>query len=252
MLLQINGVILLLIIFRKAGYFRQFKRWGDAPEKKSTILSNDSLENLVRRLWQENMDHKSILRALQQFEGYPDITDWQLRELRRKNKLIYRRNHGLSEVEGLEALNTVRSELESGQAAQWGIRSIQGRLRQIRQGSFIPRSHISSIMRQLDSRGLESRRLDQPRRRRRYFVKGPNRVWSVDGHDKLAAYGFQIYGIMDAYSRMILGVFVGNSNRTQIAVLKYYLRTIKKFGFPKLVRSDKGIYNYICDGCFFI
>jgi len=36
-------------------------------------------------------------------------------------------------------------------------------------------------------------------------------------------------------------MFVGLSNRTQIAVLKYYIHTIKKFGIPKAIRADKGV-----------
>ena len=86
---------------------------------------------------------------------------------------------------------------------------------------------VNAILRDLDPRAIESRSLQAPRRRRRYMVKGPNRVWSIDGHDKLSAYGFQIYGIIDAYSRKILGMFVGLLNCTQIAVLKYYIHTIK-------------------------
>ena len=35
-------------------------------------------------------------------------------------------------------------------------------------------------------------------------------------------------------------MFVGPSNRTQIAVLKYYLTTVKLYGVPKTVRADKG------------
>ena len=42
--------------------------------------------------------------------------------------------------------------------------------------------------------------------------------------------GFQIYGIIDAYSRYIIHVFVGTSNRTMIAVLKYYLLAVEEFG----------------------
>jgi transposase InsO family protein len=99
---------------------------------------------------------------------------------------------------------------------------------------------VNAILRDLDPIAVQSRTPSNPRRRRRYIVKGPNRVWSIDGHDKLSAYGFQIYGIIDAYSRKILGMFIGLSNRTQIAVLKYYLRTIKEYGVPKLIRADKG------------
>lgn len=77
-------------------------------------------------------------------------------------------------MSGLEGLNTVKSELESGQAVQRGIWSSQGLLHQIHQGSFIPRLNIGSIMKQPNGRGLENCRLDQPRRRR----QGLNRLWS--------------------------------------------------------------------------
>jgi hypothetical protein len=36
-------------------------------------------------------------------------------------------------------------------------------------------------------------------------------------------------------------MFIRLSNRTQIAVLKYYIYTIKKFGVPKAIRADKGV-----------
>ena len=35
-------------------------------------------------------------------------------------------------------------------------------------------------------------------------------------------------------------MFIGLSNRTQIAVLSYYIRMIKEFGVPKAIRADKG------------
>ena len=66
-------------------------------------------------------------------------------------------------------------------------------------------------------------------------------MWSIDGHDKLLAYGFQIYGIIDAYSHKILGMFIRLLNHTQITVLKYYIHTIKKFGVPKAICANKGV-----------
>ena len=56
----------------------------------------------------------------------------------------------------------------------------------------------------------------------------------------MSAYSFQIYGIIDAYSCRILGFFVGLSNRIQISVFQFYLRTVQEFGVPKAVRADKG------------
>jgi hypothetical protein len=39
---------------------------------------------------------------------------------------------------------------------------------------------------------------------------------------------------------MVLGLFVGLLNRTQVAVLKYYVDTIKRYRVPKSIRADKG------------
>jgi hypothetical protein len=36
--------------------------------------------------------------------------------------------------------------------------------------------------------------------RSEYIVPGPNYIWSLDGHDKLKAWGIEIYGAVDAYS----------------------------------------------------
>jgi hypothetical protein len=45
---------------------------------------------------------------------------------------------------------------------------------------------------------------DLNRKRGEYIVPGPNFIWSIDGHDKLAEWGFQIYGGIDAYARKII------------------------------------------------
>ena len=41
-------------------------------------------------------------------------------------------------------------------------------------------------MKQLDPVGLARRTNDLNRKRGEYIVPGPNFIWSVDGHDKLA------------------------------------------------------------------
>lgn len=79
------------------------------------------------------------------------------------------------------------------------------------------------------------------RRRGQFEIKGPNRVWSIDGHDKLSPFGFQIYAAIDAYSRRILWCYVGHSNRTAVSVNKQFLTTVRQLNiFPKLIRSDMG------------
>ena len=80
----------------------------------------------------------------------------------------------------------------------------------------------------------------QLRKRGAYIVPGPSALWSADGHDKLAIYGFQIYAIVDAYSRFIIHLFVGLSNQTLVAIQKYYLMTVLLFGIPLKICMNKG------------
>jgi hypothetical protein len=74
-----------------------------------------------------------------------------------------------------------------------------------------------------------------------YIVPGPNFLWSVDGYCKLAPYGIEVYGAIDAYSRYIIWIYVGISGRTAISVLQQYLTTIQMLKqHPRFIRSDHG------------
>ena len=122
-------------------------------------------------------------------------------------------------------------------------------------GSRWARSHLSAIegvrtqlsdvqesLRQLVSDRVEARRRKERRRRREaYTTAGPNEVWSLDGHDKLSRYGFQIYAAIDAYSRKVLWIYCGTANKSSFCVLQQYLRAIRQGGgCPKFLRTDKG------------
>ena len=100
---------------------------------------------------------------------------------------------------------------------------------------------MRKAVQRLDPAGVDARKKRQIRKRGCFIVKGPNRVWSIDGHDKLSRFGFRIYGAIDAYSRYIIWCFIGHSNRTAVSVNKQYLTAVRQLGvFPKLIRSDKG------------
>jgi hypothetical protein len=106
---------------------------------------------------------------------------------------------------------------------------------------------LFSIVKQLDTVGLQCRTNDLNRKRGEYIVPGPNFIWSIDGHDKLAEWGFQIYGCIDAYSRNIIWLYVGISNRTSQSVLRQYTTTCSTLGFqPRIVRSDRGKETLLC------
>lgn len=58
--------------------------------------------------------------------------------------------------------------------------------------------------------------------------------------DKLSDFGFEICGFIDAYSRYILRIYVGVSNRTAVSVQKQDLEMVKQYGFLQPIPSDKG------------
>lgn len=96
-------------------------------------------------------------------------------------------------------------------------------------------------MQRVDSIGIESQTKGLARKRGQFMIKGLNNVWSIDGHDKLSRFGFQIYGTIDAYSCYMVWCFVSHSNRTEVSVNKQFLKVVHSHNtIPQLVRSDKG------------
>ena len=79
-------------------------------------------------------------------------------------------------------------------------------------------------------------------RRGAYIVSRPNRVWSIDGYCKLAEFGIEIYGNIDACARNVLWVYVGLSAFLSVSVGCQYL-DMAEFGgiIPVLIRSDRGM-----------
>ena len=225
-------------------YERQFKKWNKGREvplkKKNPIWEDEKLVETVRILWHRNYHPKRMLQILNNKLGYPDLTKRQLQEIRIHHHLRLR--HQIDPRAREKAVGEAGRFIikTCGLSARWGAGYTHTWTRQ-HIDEFVSAKDVRRILRVVDRTGVEARRRDQRRHRIRYMVKGPNRVWSVDGHDKLAAYGFQIYGIIDAFSRMIIGVYIGISNRTQVAVLAFFLRCVRHHGIPKLVRSDKGM-----------
>lgn len=93
----------------------------------------------------------------------------------------------------------------------------------------------------LNPNAILRRKVRLQSRKGEYIVPGPDFIWSIDGHDKLAPFGIQIYACVDAYSRCIIWIYVGISNRTSHSVVQQYLRTCCTLGYcPKFFRADRG------------
>ena len=74
-----------------------------------------------------------------------------------------------------------------------------------------------------------------------YICAGPDEVWSIDGYDKLKRWGINIYGAIDAYSRRLIWVYTGITNRTQVSVATQFCKAVQFHNkFPRIIRSDRG------------
>ena len=47
------------------------------------------------------------------------------------------------------------------------------------------------------------------RRKGEYIVPSPNYIWSINGHEKLSPFSFEIYITINAYSRCIIWIYMG-------------------------------------------
>ena len=76
----------------------------------------------MRDLWQCNLSHADILRALNKFEGYENLSSKQLKKLRLRNRFIHASHtEEQKELAREPALTEVRHRLEAGQSTQYVI-----------------------------------------------------------------------------------------------------------------------------------
>jgi hypothetical protein len=150
-------------------------------------------------------------------------------------------NPAAAEMQEASTIDAIEQLLEEGRVRQYGRRQLMTHLAR-KHGHRSRHNDVLTALRILDDYGVISRTPGMKKKRRdNYVVPGPDWLWCLDGHDKLARFGIEIYGCVDAYSRKIIWFFVGSSNRTQVSVLRQYLHTVKTVGYcPNLIRSDKG------------
>ena len=116
-----------------------------------------------------------------------------------------------------------------------------------KKGLIVKRETVRKLLVELDPVGVETRKKKRLRRRV-YAGNGPNFIWHIDGHDKLKPYGFSIHGCIDGYSRRLIWLEVGPTNKNPEVVAKYYLDSIRQVGgIPRKIRSDDGTENCVIE-----
>jgi transposase InsO family protein len=107
-----------------------------------------------------------------------------------------------------------------------GIRRMKYHLRQECR-FWVSRKAVWDALKVVDMEGLLARR-EHRLERRIFHADGPDQVWSVDGHDKIARWGFPIHGCNDVFSRYLIWLRVGDSNHDPRYILAYYLDGIEE------------------------
>lgn len=108
-----------------------------------------------------------------------------------------------------------------------GYRNMYQRLKVINKIQ-ISRNCVMKLQSAIDPQGVQLRKLHRLKRRK-YFAKGPNYLWHLDGYDKLKRFGFCIHGCIDGFSRKILWLHVSSSNNCPKIIASYFIDAVMTF-----------------------
>ncbi|KAF3924477.1 hypothetical protein ABW20_dc0109724 [Dactylellina cionopaga] len=208
-------------------------------EEKGSLRHDPEVIGKITELRSRGYNGADMLTELE--EEHPTISSRQLKRIRHEEGIFLRSQVGGEALNQAVIKQLVEDQLEEGNLGSKGSKYSTTYLKRLKPEILVTGHAVREALREKDPVGVELRRQAKHRKRGEYRVAGPNAVWSADGYNKLAHFGFQIYGIIDAYSRRIIHVFVGITNRTMIAAAAYYLIAVKDLGFiPVLLRTDKG------------
>ncbi len=113
--------------------------------------------------------------------------------------------------------------------------------------AHVPKEKVRKVLKELDPEGVQERSRGVIKRRV-YETAGPNKVWHIDGNDKLKMWGLCIHAAVDGFSRKIIWIKVSTTNNDPLVIANYYLSSVKAhLKAPKMLRMDKGTENIYCE-----
>jgi hypothetical protein len=222
-------------------------------------LSDDTTKQRILHQYCFNQQSDSKISSEVNKQVGTKVTAGQVARMRREHGLLRRFDTEVArEAHNAQTVDLLEPLLDSS-GRSWGYRWAWHHLRN-HKGHRASRDFIADFQKARNPARVDARNVrnaNRPQNHRKNFVTpGPNYMWCVDGHDKLAPYGIQIYAAIDAYSRRLLWFYVGNANRSQFSVLKQYLDTVKILKrCPSLIRVDfeaEAILIAAVQYCFFI
>jgi len=217
---------------------RRCKEWGVT---RRALTSNDTAIAEVEQQYFSTHGSDEAIATTLNAQGL-HLSAIQVRSLRLANGWR-RRTVDDTELadQRTETFARVRAALNEGTCRSYGRGLLQSYLRV--QGFIAREDDVRDAIAFHDAQGTQARRRgpDKHRKDGEFITPGPDFLWCCDGHDKFRNYGIEIYAGVDAYSRRIQWVYVGNSNRRQISILRQMLAVVQHHNrCPSFWRSDRG------------
>ncbi|EXM13390.1 hypothetical protein V3481_006933 [Fusarium oxysporum f. sp. vasinfectum] len=230
------------VIVNPSTISRRIASWDLPRQQIHTQESPDLIETIRDLIFRVGLSEKQTLSVLQR-QGWP-ITKEGLKRIRLHpdRRWVRRINSDEERLALLEKTEQVIIEMtqRSNAISGYGKSLLQPYLRQQKQ-LWVPRDPLFAMYKIMFPNEVEIRKRMFRRKKGQFLVPGPNYQWCIDGHDKLKAYGFEIYAAIDAYSRNIIWFYVGHSATTALSVLKQYLTACDAYGFrPWYLQADRG------------
>lgn len=200
---------------------------------------DENLKDIIRCYHRRGLSHKEIHFLLKIRHGQNYSFQYLKRKLIPRLNLNNRRGErNLTDFD--EVLGHIQNEMKL--KPDISISDVFFRLKTIH-GCIVRRELVRQIMKTLDPVGVSLRKGNKLKRRQ-YLSKGPNWLWHIDQYDKLSPFGIYISGCIDGFSRYVLWVEAGVSNKKPKKIAGYFLKTLENVkGFPHIIRGDAGTEN---------
>ena len=123
----------------------------------TSIINDPALVSKVEELWRMNLKYEEMLRVLQEFEGYPELSTLQLRRLRYKHQFFNAsRTNEQKEKAREAAIQEVWHQLEIGQSTRYGQTNAHINIRHFGR-VFVSKHAVTAATKALDPKGVDFR-----------------------------------------------------------------------------------------------
>ncbi|EAU82186.2 hypothetical protein CC1G_10588 [Coprinopsis cinerea okayama7 len=190
----------------------------------------------LQRYFDQGVRQKDIPQRL--LKDLPGLSVRSVRRLIKQLGIRTTRNSGLTDLEKGKAILELKQHDPLG---RWGARAVKEKL--ALQSVHVSRDFTAKFMQHEDPMGAVAR---NPRVKKAHpygiTSAGPNEEWCADGHEKITkSMGISVWGIIDKYSRMELGLFAGINARDSELPVALWLRVVHRLGGMSVTLSvDKG------------